>query len=42
MNKANILTIIPGPTPRFGRFIETALIFNDPIQYVGKHFKKYG
>jgi cytochrome P450 len=38
----NIHTSIPGPTARFGRFVETAKVFNDPIQYFDQHFKKYG
>lgn len=42
MTTANILEIIPGPAARFGRFIEMAKIFSDPIQYFDKHFKKYG
>jgi cytochrome P450 len=42
MTRPNILNIIPGPNPRFGRFIETVKIFNDPIAYVGKYFNEYG
>ena len=42
MNETNILSAIPGPNPRYGKFMETVKIFNDPISYVGKHFEKYG
>jgi hypothetical protein len=42
LNEPNIFSIFPGPTPRFGSFLETFKIFNDPISYVGKNFEKYG
>jgi cytochrome P450 len=42
MGNANLLMQIPGPSPRFGRFVETARIFKDPIQYFDKHFKTFG
>ena len=42
MSKHRIDSTIPGPAAHFGRFVETARAFNDPIQYFGGHFKKYG
>jgi len=42
MSKPNILESMPGPSARFGRFVETVKVFSDPIQYVDKNFKAYG
>jgi cytochrome P450 len=42
MNASQTLAKIPGPSARFGRFVETALVFNDPIQYFDRYFQRYG
>lgn len=42
MHTQDSLKNIPGPRATFGRFAETARIFHDPIQYLDRHFARYG